>query len=51
MGSNPAVLGVISGKVILAAGFNQSTLWPGLAQCFDLDRKISKTILQNLEGD
>ena len=38
MGSNPTVSGVISGKLILAAGFIQSTLWRGLASCFDLDR-------------
>ena len=38
MGSNPAVSGVISGKLILAAGFIQSTLWRWLAQCFDFDR-------------
>ena len=37
IGSNPAVSGVISGKLTLAAGFIQSTLWRGLAQCFDLD--------------
>ena len=36
--SYPAVSGVISGKLILAAGFIQSTIWRGLAQCFDLDR-------------
>ena len=33
--ANPAVSGVISGKLALAAGFIQSTLWRGLAQCFD----------------
>ena len=37
MGSNHADSGVISIKFILAAGFNQSTLWRGLAQCFDFD--------------
>ena len=37
MGSDPTVSGVISGKLKLAAGFIQSTLWRGLAQCFDLD--------------
>ena len=37
MGLDPTVSGVISGKLILAAGFIQSTLWRGLAQCFDLD--------------
>ena len=36
MGSNPAVSGVISGKSLLTAGFIQSTLWRGLAQCFDI---------------
>ena len=37
MVSNPTVSGVISGKLILVAGIIQSTLWRGLAQCFDLD--------------
>ena len=37
MGSNAAVSGV-SGKLILAAGFIQSTLWRWLAQGFDFDR-------------
>ena len=30
MGSNPEVAGVITEKVILAAGLVQSTLWRGL---------------------
>ena len=38
MGSNPTVSGVISVKLILAAGFIQSILWRRLASCFDLDR-------------
>ena len=37
MGSNPPVSGVVSRKLILAAGSIQSTLWRWLAQCFDLD--------------
>ena len=37
MGSNHAVSGVKSIKFILATGFNQSTLWRELAQCFDFD--------------
>ena len=37
MGSNPAVLGVVSGKLILAVGLIQSTLWRGLGQRFVLD--------------
>ena len=33
MDSDPTVSGVISGKLKLAAGFIQSTLWRGLIQC------------------
>ena len=40
MGWNPAVSGVISRKVILAAGPIPNTLWRGLAQCFDLNKFI-----------
>ena len=32
MGQNPAILGVICGKVMLAAGFIQDTFWRELAQ-------------------
>ena len=35
IGSNPEVSGVITEKVILAAGFIQSTLWRGFAKCFE----------------
>ena len=38
--SNPAIPGVMSGKLMLATGFIQSTLWRGVAQCFDLDRQV-----------
>ena len=40
MGWNPAVSGVMSGKLMLAAGSIQNTLWRGLAQCFDLNEFI-----------
>ena len=40
MGFNPAVSGVISRKLILAAGPIPNTLWRGLAQCFDLNEFI-----------
>ena len=33
--ANPAVSGVISGKLILTAGLIQSILWRELALCFD----------------
>ena len=36
--SYPAVSGVISGKLILAAEFFQCTILQGFAQCFDFDR-------------
>ena len=35
--ANPAVSGVISGKLILTAGLIQSILWRELALCFDFD--------------
>ena len=35
MGSNPDIAEVITERVILAAGFIQRSLWPGLAKCFD----------------
>ena len=35
MGSSPDIAEVITERVILAAGFIQSSLWPGLAKCFD----------------
>ena len=38
MGSNPPVSGVVSRKLILAAGSIQSSLWRGLAKFFDFDR-------------
>ena len=41
MSSNPAVSGMISGKLKLTAGFIQSSLWRGLAQCFDLDAMMN----------
>ena len=41
LGSNPAVSGVISGELILAAGFIKSTLWQGPAQYFDFDSHLN----------
>ena len=38
IGLNPAVSGVIGGKLILAAGFIQCTFFQGFAQCFNFDR-------------
>ena len=38
MGSNPPVSGVVSRKLILAAGFIESSLWRALAKFFDFDR-------------
>ena len=39
MDSNHAVSGVMGGKLILPAGFIQSTLGRGLAQSFNFDTK------------
>ena len=50
MGSNPTVSGVISGKLILAAGFIRSTLWRGLASCFDLDRFLRVYAFPRVRG-
>ena len=41
LGSDPAVSGMISGELILAAGFIKSTLWQGLAQYFDFDSHLN----------
>ena len=49
MGSNHEVSGVISIKFILAAGFNQSTLWRGPAQSFDFDSVCTYLSLPHLK--